>query len=48
MAVPAMLGHGRDARGTQSSRITKNLGISSAEVTGNSQRKPLWVNKQGT
>jgi hypothetical protein len=29
MAVPAMLGHGRDARGTKSSRVTKSLGISS-------------------
>jgi len=31
MAVPAMLGHGRDARGTKSSPVTKNLGISSTE-----------------
>ena len=26
MAVPAMLEHGRDARGTKFSRLTKNLG----------------------
>jgi hypothetical protein len=29
MAVPAMLGHGRDARGTQSSRAMKDLGVGS-------------------
>ena len=28
MAVPATLQHGREARGTKSSRVTKNLGIS--------------------
>jgi hypothetical protein len=29
MAVPAMLEHGRDARGRKSSRITKNFGMGS-------------------
>jgi len=28
MAVPAMLEHGRDARGTKSSRVMRNLGTS--------------------
>jgi hypothetical protein len=30
MAVPAMLEHGRDARGTKSSRVAKNPGITEA------------------
>jgi len=45
MAVPAMLEHGRDARGTESSRVTKNLGISITEgrqeADGLSRRKFL-------
>src|SRR5208282_4473456 len=45
MAVPAMLEHGRDARGTKSSRVTKNLGISSTEITENRRGQKPWVSK---
>jgi hypothetical protein len=40
MAVPAMLEHGRDARGTKSSRVMKNLGISITEAHG----EKTWEN----
>jgi len=40
MAVPAMLEHGRDARGTKSSRVPKNLGIRNTEAHSDVIKRP--------
>jgi hypothetical protein len=43
MAILAMLGHGQDARGTKSSRVTKNLGISSTTRRSRNQSRAMAI-----